>query len=82
MNIGELSTADLRRVLAIKEQIEALQNQIAALVGEAPDSLEPATPKPARRKYTLTAAHRAKLVAALAKARAARSAKARAAKAA
>jgi hypothetical protein len=79
MNISELSTASLRRVLAVKEQIEALQSQLAAIVGVGDgvaEKPEPATPS--KRKYTMTPAHRRKLIKALAKARAVRSAKAKA----
>jgi len=65
----DLTTSQLKSIIAIKEQIEALQSQIDSIVGgdEVPSSLTEEAPIPAKRK--LSAAHRRKLVKALAKAR-------------
>src|ERR1017187_9115009 len=69
MNITELTSSQLRSILAIKEQIEALQSEFDSIVGsgEIRSSLTEEPPTPAKRK--LSAAHRRKLVKALAKAR-------------
>jgi hypothetical protein len=82
MNITNLTTTQLNQIIAIKEQIEALQNQIESIAGggELPIPATEEAPVPAKRKYHLTAAHRRKLVKALAKARKIRSAKLKAAK--
>jgi hypothetical protein len=70
-NLRDLTTSQLNRVIAIKEQIEALQGQIESIVaGGGGDIAIPSAkeaPVPAKRK--LSAAHRRKLVKALAKAR-------------
>ena len=65
----DLTTSQLKSIIAIKEQIEALQSQIDSIVGggEVPSPLTEEAPIPAKRK--LSAAHRRKLVKALAKAR-------------
>ena len=80
-SLGELSAADLRRVIALKEQIESLEGQLEAVSGEvgvgaasATEALVPA--KPSKRR--LSAAHRRKLIKALAKARKVRWARAKA----
>jgi hypothetical protein len=80
--LGELSVADLRRVIALKEQIESLEGRLEAIAGEAgvgTDSpTEIAAPaKSAKRR--MSAAHRRKLIKALAKARKVRWSKAKAA---
>jgi hypothetical protein len=80
--LTDYSVADLRRALALKEQIEALEQQLDELTGEASEagpveSSPVQAPAPAKRK--MSAAHRRKLVKALAKARAIRWANARAA---
>ena len=82
MNITELTTTQLNQIIAIKEQIEALQSQIESIAGggEIPIPAAAEAPTPAKRKYHLTAAHKRKLVKALAKARKIRSAKLKAAK--
>ena len=83
-SLSDLSVADLRRVIALKEQIEALEGQleviaenevIAANTGcDAGAAETPAPAKPAKRR--LSPAHRRKLIKALAKARKIRWAKA------
>jgi len=82
MNITNLTTTQLNQIIAIKEQIEALQSQIESIAGggELPIPATEEAPVPAKRKYHMTAAHRRKLVKALAKARKIRSAKLKAAK--
>jgi hypothetical protein len=84
-SLSDLSVADLRRVLALKEQIESLEGQLEAIGGESSaDAASPAeTPVPVKRtKRRLSAAHRRKLIKALAKARKIRWAKATGTKAA
>jgi hypothetical protein len=68
----DLRISQLRSIIVIKEQIEALQGQIESIVadgggGEIPIPAAAEVPVPAKRK--LSAAHRRKLVKALAKAR-------------
>ena len=80
-SLSDLSVADLRRVIALKEQIESLEGQLEAIGGEtSADAASPAeTPAPVKRtKRRLSAAHRRKLIKALAKARKMRWAKAQA----
>ena len=72
MNITNLTTTQLNQIIAIKEQIEALQSQIDSIAadgGEIPTPLTGKTPATSRRKYRMTATHRRKLVKALARAR-------------
>ena len=72
MNLAELTTGQLQRIIAIKEQIEALQGEIASIAaggGEVPTPSPVEAPAPAKRKYHMTPAHRRKLIKALAKAR-------------
>ena len=78
--INDLTTAQLQRIIAIKEQIEALQGQVDSIVeggGEVPAPSTVEAPTPAKRKYHITAAHKRKLIKALARARAIRWAKAK-----
>ncbi|MGO8701250.1 MAG: hypothetical protein ACLQVY_26475 [Limisphaerales bacterium] len=77
-DLKSLTISQLRRIIAIKEQIEALQRQvdsIAARGGEIPFPAAVETPAPAKRKYHMTAAHKRKLIKALARARQIRLAK-------
>jgi len=77
-NITNLTTSQLRQVLALKEQIEALQNQIDSIAGgEVPSPSTEDAPTPGKRKYHMSAAHKRKLIKALAKARKIRWAKAK-----
>jgi hypothetical protein len=84
-SLADLTTGQLHRILALKEQIEALQTEISSIAGGGgeipiPSPGEPAIP--AKRKYHMTAAHKRKLIKALAKARKIRLAKLKGAKAA
>ena len=68
----DLTTSQLRSIIAIKERVEALQSQIESIVadgggGEIPIPSAADAPVPAKRK--LSAAHRRKLIKALSKAR-------------
>jgi anti-sigma28 factor (negative regulator of flagellin synthesis) len=79
-SLSDLSVADLRRVIALKEQIESFEGQLESIAGESSaDAANPAeAPAPAKRaKRRLSAAHRRKLIKALAKARKMRWAKAK-----
>jgi len=71
MNINDLTTGELHKIIAIKEQIEKLQGQLGAIAagGESPTQLTGEAPAPTRRKYHMTAAHKRKLIKALVKAR-------------
>jgi hypothetical protein len=82
-NLTDLTTEQLHRILAIKQQIETLQTQIDSIAGgdEIPIPTAKKAPTPAKRRYHMTAAHRRKLIKALAKARKIRLAKLRGAKA-
>ena len=77
-SLSDLSVADLRRVIALKEQIEALEGQLEAIAentaGHVGTAEAPALAKPAKRR--LSPAHRRKLIKALARARKMRWAKA------
>jgi hypothetical protein len=78
-SLSELSVADLRRVIALKEQIESLEGQLEAIAGEssADAASTSEAPAPAKRaKRRLSATHRRKLIKALARARKMRWAKA------
>src|SRR5271157_897145 len=83
-NITNLTTSQLNQIIAIKEQIEALQSQIESIAaGDGGETPIPAAAKaaiPVKRKYHMSAAHRRKLIKALARARKIRWAKAKAAK--
>jgi hypothetical protein len=70
MNITNLTTIQLQQIIAIKEQIEGLESQIESIAaggGDIPSPFPQEAPAPAKRK--LSAAHRRKLIKALAKAR-------------
>jgi len=79
-NISNLTTTQLRQIISIKEQIEALQSQIDSIAagggGEIPIPSAAEAPTPAKRKYHMSAAHKRKLIKALARARKIRWAKA------
>ncbi len=82
MNITNLTTSQLNQIIVIKEQIETLHSQIDAIAGEGevPSPATEEAPTPGKRKYHLSAAHKRKLIKALAKARKIRWARVRAAK--
>ena len=84
--LSDYSVTELQRAVALKEQIEALKRQLEELTGDAPEAPEAAEANPeeapVRVKRKLSAAHRRKLIEALAKARRIRWANARAASAA
>lgn len=59
--INQLTPAQLRKAAALKEQIASLEKQLAAILGSTPA----ATPaKPAKKKRGMSAAGRARIVAA------------------
>jgi len=73
--LSDLSVDELRGIIALKEQIQSLERQIEAIGGKAGadgsnPTEAPAPGKPVKRR--LSAAHRRKLIKALAKARKAR----------
>ena len=80
--LSDLSVADLRRAIALKEQIESLEGQLEVIAGDGDVGAASATEAPGPGeppKRRLSAAHRRKLIKALAKARKVRWAKAKAA---
>jgi hypothetical protein len=82
-NLTNLTVNQLHRIISIKERIEALQSQIDSIAdggGEIPIPSAEEAGVPAKRKYHMTAAHKRKLIKALARARQIRWAKARATK--
>jgi hypothetical protein len=56
--ILDLPTSKLKRILALRTQIERLQSKMASLAG---DSSPAATPKAGRKKRTMSAAARRKI---------------------
>jgi hypothetical protein len=81
-NLTDLTTSQLQQIIAIKEEIEKLQSQLESIAGggEVPTPFTEEAPALAKRKYHMTAAHRRKLIKALARARKIRSAKLKAEK--
>jgi hypothetical protein len=83
MNISQLTTTQLRQIIAIKEQIETLQSQIDSITGigggkgDIPTPADGETPVPTKRKYHTSAAHKRKLIKTLARVRKTRWAKAK-----
>jgi len=77
-DIQNLTVAQIRKIISVKEQIESLQAQLTSIFGGDVQAgqTEPQAPTPAKRK--LSPAHRRKLIKALAKARKVRSEKAKA----
>ena len=71
INLRDLTTSQLRSIIAIKEQIKALQGQINSIVagGGGKIPIPSAGNAAAAAKHKLSAAHRRKLAKALAKAR-------------
>jgi len=69
-NLSFLTAAQFKRAAEIKDQIETLNSELAQLLGETePGPVQPAIPEPQpvkrKRKYKLSAAGKAKKVAAL-----------------
>ena len=79
MTLKDLTTAQLNRIISIKEQIESLQAEVDSIASAGEGGGEVPVPtidaKPGRKKYKMSAAHRRNLLKALAKARKARWAK-------
>jgi hypothetical protein len=75
--LKNISIIYARLNIAIKEEIETLQSQIDSIAdgGEVPAPSAVEAPAPTKRKYHMTAAHRRKLIKALARARKIRLAK-------
>ena len=57
MNILNLPTAKLKRIIALKAQIEHLQARLEAIAGGSPAAVA----KPGRKKWTMSAAARRKI---------------------
>jgi len=69
-NLSTLTSAQFKRAAEIKDQIEALNSELAELLGQTEAGpVQPAIPEPqpvkTRKKYRLSAAGKAKKVAAL-----------------
>lgn len=75
--LKDLTSAQLQRIIDIKQQIESLQSQLDSIAGDGANEIPAASDeaKPPRKKYKMSPAHRRNLLKALAKARAARWAK-------
>ena len=81
-SLRDLSVTELRQVLALQEQIQSLESEIEAITGEVGGSAAGATKAPGAAKppkRRVSAAHRRKLISALARARKIRWAKTKAA---
>ncbi len=68
-NLSNLTTSQLKGILVIKEQIEALQSQIESITSGGGEIPIPFTEEAPKKKRRISAAHRRKLMKALAKAR-------------
>jgi hypothetical protein len=62
--LSSLSAAQIKRAVAIKEQIEELQARLDGLLDEVPAAIPPATAGTAPKKRVMSAAARAKIGAA------------------
>ena len=62
--INNLSAAQLKRAVAIKEQIEKLETELSSIQGESGKSAPSAVPVVATKKRTMSAAAKAKISAA------------------
>jgi hypothetical protein len=62
-NLHDLTTIQLRRIIAIKEQIEALQGELSTIAGDSGE-FPPPSPEEKPRKGRRSAAVRAKMAAA------------------
>ena len=63
MNITNLSSQQLRRAADLKEKIAGLESELAAVLGNA-TKVTPVAGKPAKKKRGMSAAGKAKIVAA------------------
>jgi hypothetical protein len=77
--LSEYSVAELQRVIVIREKLDSLQSQLTSIIGNDTQDGDGESVAPAPGKRKLSAAHRRKLIKALAKARRIRWAKAKAA---
>ena len=79
-SLSDYSIVQLRSVIAVREKLASLQGELDALTGGV--TVDPPTGDhtPSKRKYRMTAAHKRKLVKALARARKIRWANAKSAK--
>jgi hypothetical protein len=64
MNITELTTTQLRQILAIKEQIETLQSQIDSIAGGGEIPIPAVEEAPTTRRRRVSVAGRARMAAA------------------
>ena len=62
--IANLSVEQLRKAIAIKEQIEALEQELSSLTGEAAPAVAPRRGRPPGGKGGISAAGRARIAAA------------------
>ena|SRR5580692_4001667 len=78
LTLTSLTTVQLHRIIAIKIRIEKLQSRLESIAGggEVPTPATREAAVPTKRKYHMTAAHRLKVIKALANARNIRWAKA------
>lgn len=63
VNLHNLTVAELREAVAIKEKIEALESELASVIGAESDAEEPAAPGRRKRRH-MSAAARARIGAA------------------
>jgi hypothetical protein len=63
-NLHNLTVAELRKAVAIKEQIEALQSELDSIIGGEPVAVESAAPSRGRKARSISAAGRARISAA------------------
>jgi hypothetical protein len=61
-SITHLSVQQLRKAAALKEKIQSLEKELGRLLGSAPTTA--ASPAPRKKKFTMSAAARAKISAA------------------
>ena len=64
MSIVNLSAQQLRQAAGIKEKISALEKELATLIGSNAASIPPKSTKPAKKKGVMSAAGKARIVAA------------------
>jgi hypothetical protein len=64
IELSALSSAQLKQIIAIKEQIEQLQAQLGKIVGEPVAATAVASQKPNPKKRKMSAAGKARIIAA------------------